>query len=56
MNVKTNLKAGQPLGDAAAGVIQATGLDKLAEGYTRITGRDCGCKARQEWLNRWFPG
>jgi hypothetical protein len=56
MKVKTNLKAGQALGDTLAEAIHATGLDKLTEEYTRLTGRDCGCKARQAWLNQWFPG
>lgn len=54
--MKTHLKAGQPLGDMVAGVTHATGLDKVAELYTNLTGQDCGCQARQEWLNRQFPG
>lgn len=54
MPVRTGLRAGQTfrLGDAVAAFTHATGLDKLAEKYTEITGRDCGCKERQELLNR----
>jgi hypothetical protein len=55
MKVKTNLKAGQPLGDRVANLTQATGLDKLAELYTQVTGLDCGCQQRQELLNHLFP-
>lgn len=56
MKVKTNLKAGKPLGDAVADLTQTTGLDKMTELYTDLTGKDCGCQARQEHLNRLFPG
>jgi hypothetical protein len=56
MKVKTHLKAGKRLGDAVADLTQATGLDKVAEFYTDVTGQDCGCQARQERLNRLFPG
>jgi len=43
------------LGDAAARLIHATGLDKLAQVYTHLTGRPCNCGARQEALNKAFP-
>jgi hypothetical protein len=43
------------LGDTVAKITHATGLDKLAEVYTRITGKDCGCKGRQEFLNKLIP-
>jgi len=55
MKVKTGLKAGKPLGDMVADVTHATGVDRLAEVYSSVTGKDCGCKARQEWLNQLFP-
>ena len=56
MKVKTNLKAGKPLGDAVADFTQAAGLDKVAQLYTDLTGKNCGCQARQDALNRLFPG
>jgi hypothetical protein len=32
-----------------------TGLYLLADGYTALTGKDCGCDGRQRWLNERFP-
>lgn len=55
MHVRTGLKAGQGLGDKVADFTHATGLDRLAEAYTQATGKDCGCDARRETLNRLFP-
>jgi hypothetical protein len=55
MHVKTNLKSGKPLGDKVYDFTHATGLNKLAEAYTQVTGRDCGCSQRQELLNQLFP-
>ena len=43
------------LGDTIATVTAATGIDKLAELYTRLTGKDCGCKERREALNKLVP-
>lgn len=40
------------LGDTVHKIAEATGLNRLAELYTEITGKDCGCMARQEKLNR----
>lgn len=43
------------LGDTIAKITHATGLDKLANIYTNITGKPCGCQSRQEALNKLFP-
>jgi len=44
------------LGDSIAKITQATGIDKMAEGVAKAMGRkDCGCKKRQEALNKMFP-
>lgn len=43
------------LGDTVATITHATGLDKLAEMYTQVTGKPCGCASRQEALNKLFP-
>jgi hypothetical protein len=51
MKVKTGLKAKVGLGDAVADLTHATGLDKIAQAYTNLTGQDCGCRARQARLN-----
>ena len=55
MITKTGINAGQGLGDAIADLTHLTGVDRLADAYTKITGKDCGCKARQEELNERFP-
>lgn len=51
MKVETGGKSGTGLGDLVAELTHLTRLDKLAEGYTALTGEDCGCQARQEKLN-----
>lgn len=44
------------LGDTVAGITHALHLDKLAESVARKLGKkDCGCKKRQEKLNKAFP-
>jgi hypothetical protein len=43
------------LGDTVAKLTHATGIDRLAKAYTRMTGRDCGCDKRQVKLNRIKP-
>lgn len=43
------------LGDTIAKITHATGLDKLAEVYTQVTGKPCGCASRQEALNKLVP-
>ena len=55
MKIKTGIIAGKGLGDVVANFTQATGLDHLARWYTQVTGRDCGCKARREALNKAVP-
>ncbi len=55
MRVRTDLKAGQGLGDLIADFTHQTGLDQLAVKYEQQTGKDCGCQARQAKLNELFP-
>ena len=55
MKVRTGMNTGNGLGDTVADLTHLTGLDKLAGLYEQITGRSCGCKDRQEWLNQLFP-
>ena len=55
LRVRTDLRAGKALGDCALDVTHFMGFDKVAEFYTQITGKDCGCKGRQDWLNEKFP-
>lgn len=44
------------LGDIVAKITQVTKLDQVAKGIATAMGQDdCGCKARQESLNKMFP-
>ena len=44
------------LGDIVAKITQVTKLDQVAKGVATAMGQDdCGCKARQESLNKMFP-
>ncbi len=56
MHTETGLKAGKALGDRVADFTEATGLDKITTLYSKVTGRDCGCQMRRDYLNRIFPG
>lgn len=43
------------LGDTIARATKLTGADKLAEKFAKARGKeDCGCKERQEKLNKLF--
>jgi hypothetical protein len=55
MRVQTDMKSGRGLGDAIADFTHLTGLDRLAQAYERITGKDCGCEERREVLNKLVP-
>ena len=41
-------------GDTVAKVAHAIGADKIADSWAEATGKDCGCKKRQETLNKMF--
>lgn len=43
------------LGDTVAKVIHTIKLDKVAKAYTRVTGKPCHCKERQQILNKILP-
>lgn len=55
MRVKTGLRAGVGLGDVVEDLAHRTGLNKLAELYTDVTGQPCGCEQRKAFLNRLVP-
>mgnify|MGYP000399365863 CR=1 FL=1 len=55
LTVRTGLRGGMGLGDRIAGFTHATKLDRLADLYTQVTGKDCGCSSRQAYLNEVFP-
>ena len=43
------------LGDTIEKFTTATGIKKVVESVAKVTGKDCGCKARRDALNRVFP-
>ena len=51
MKVRTDIMAGQGLGDTVADLTHLTGIDQLAKAYEQVTGKPCGCEQRQEKLN-----
>jgi hypothetical protein len=52
MKTRTAIRAGEGLGDAVASLTHLTGMDRLAKTYEGVTGKPCGCDARQEKLNQ----
>lgn len=55
LRLRTHLRSGKPLGDCVEVLTHLIGADKVAEFYTKVTGKDCGCRGRQNWLNEHFP-
>ena len=43
------------LGDTIAKITKFTGIDKLVDGVSKATGKDCGCEERKDKLNERFP-
>jgi hypothetical protein len=43
------------LGDTIERITTATGIKKVVDSVAKATGKDCGCKARRDALNRAFP-
>jgi len=43
------------LGDTIEKITKATGVKAVVDTVSKITGKDCGCKARRDALNKSFP-
>jgi|TARA_R110002072_G_scaffold214843_1_gene371970 hypothetical protein len=43
------------LGDSIEKITKATGIKAVVEAASKAVGKDCGCKKRQEALNKAFP-
>jgi hypothetical protein len=43
------------LGDTIDKITTATGIKKVVYSIAEATGKDCGCAARKDKLNRVFP-
>ena len=49
MNINANKPQG--FGDTLAHGFKKIGVDKLADVFTRVTGKDCGCDKRRKKFN-----
>ena len=43
------------LGDTIEKITKATGIKKVVEKVSEVTGKDCGCNDRKNTLNKLFP-
>jgi len=43
------------LGDQIEQLTKATGIDVIVSAISKVTGYDCGCNERKEYLNAKFP-
>ena len=43
------------LGDSIEKITKATGIKKVVDKVSEVTGKDCGCGARKDTLNKMFP-
>ena len=48
-------KKSKGLGDTIEKITKITGIKKVVEKVSEVTGKDCGCTERKETLNRLFP-
>ena len=48
-------KKSKGLGDSIEKFTKATGIKKVVDTVSKAVGKDCGCKKRQEALNKKFP-
>jgi hypothetical protein len=55
VKVRTQITAGKGLGDRVYDFTHMTGLNKVAELYSDVTGCDCGCEKRRQALNNLVP-
>jgi len=43
------------LGDSIHNFTKATGIKKIVDKVSKVSGKDCGCNERRDALNRTFP-
>jgi hypothetical protein len=43
------------LGDSIEKITKATGIKKVVDAVSKVTGKDCGCNKRKNQLNKLFP-
>jgi hypothetical protein len=47
--------ASKGLGDTIERITKTTGIKRVVDTVSKATGKDCGCSARKEKLNKVFP-
>lgn len=52
----THIRPSRGLGDTVAKITRATGIERAVKWLSEITGMDCGCEKRREWLNKFSVG
>ena len=56
MSLKDNIfKSDKGLGDTVERFTKATGIKKVVDTISEVTGKDCNCGKRKEKLNKIFP-
>tara|TARA_R100000935_G_C2792772_1_gene146742 strand:- start:645 stop:824 length:180 start_codon:yes stop_codon:yes gene_type:complete len=50
-----NLMKSKGLGDTVEKFTEVTGIKRVVEAVTRVTGGGCGCNKRKDSLNKAFP-
>tara|TARA_R100001086_G_scaffold250030_1_gene192747 strand:- start:9009 stop:9197 length:189 start_codon:yes stop_codon:yes gene_type:complete len=53
-NVINKMKS-RGLGDTIEKITKATGIKKVVDTVSKVTGKPCGCGKRRDTLNRVFP-
>ena len=48
-------KKSKGLGDSIEKITKATGIKKVVDKVSEVTGKDCNCGKRKDTLNRLFP-
>jgi len=48
-------KKSKGLGDSIEKITKATGIKKVVNTISKVTGKDCGCDKRKDTLNKLFP-
>ena len=48
-------KKSKGLGDTIEKITKATGIKKVVDKVSEVTGKDCGCTDRKDALNKLFP-
>lgn len=51
---KMTVEVEEGVGESIAKAAKATGMDKIAQLFTKATGEDCGCDERREQYNKRF--